>query len=305
MKKIITIGWMLCAVQLSAQTHTEKITKEFTFEKKGPDNALFIANINGSVVVEGYTGDKILVEVSKTIHGKTDARLQKGKQEIQLGSIDRADTLIFYVEDGCSEFGKKTHGKNRNEWFNGDWGYTWCCNNNQGDCSTNCRGKSEYDYKMDFKVKVPSGVHVRASTINEGDILVSGIKGTVNANNINGHIKLVNLVREAEVHTINGNVDVEYSANPKEYCRFYTLNGDINAWFKTGLAANLSFKSFNGSFYTNIDKLEQLPASVEKNPTADGIKYKVDGNRFKVGSGGVLLDFETFNGNVYLKEKVN
>ena len=36
------------------------------------------------------------------------------------------------------------------------------------------------------------------------------------------------------------------------------------------------------------------------------VKYKVNGNRFKIGSGGAtFLDFETFNGNVYLKEKTN
>jgi hypothetical protein len=43
---------------------------------------------------------------------------------------------------------------------------------------------------------------------------------------------------------------------------------------------------------------------VEKKETEKGTKFKVNGNRFKVGNGGVLLDFETFNGNVYLKEKI-
>jgi len=116
-------------------------------------------------------------------------------------------------------------------------------------------------------------------------------------------VKLTNLVREADVHTINGNVDIEYARNPQNDCRFYTLNGDINAWFQKGLAASLSFESFNGDFYTNIDKLEPMPVEVEKKSTGDGIRYKVNGNRFKVGSGGANLDFETFNGNVYLKEK--
>jgi len=45
-----------------------------------------------------------------------------------------------------------------------------------------------------------------------------------------------------------------------------------------------------------------LPVVVEKKPRKEGIEYKINGNRFKVGSGGVSLDFETFNGNVYLKE---
>jgi hypothetical protein len=292
----------LCCVLVSqtvwAQQFSEKITKEFTFEKKSADNAIMVANINGHVTVVGYEGDKILVEVTRTIRAKTDARLEKGKQEVQLGTLDRADTLIFYVEDGCNSFGKKIKGKrNNNGSYHNGWGYNWDCRDN------NCR--AEYDYKMDFTLKVPSGVHLAVSTINEGNITVENVKGTVDANNINGSIKLTNLVREAEATTINGDVDIEYASNPVKDCRFYSLNGDINAWFQKGLAASLSFESFNGSFYTNLDNLEPLPVRVEKSEKGQGIHYKVNGNRYQVGKGGAYLDFETFNGNVYLKEKTN
>jgi hypothetical protein len=98
-------------------------------------------------------------------------------------------------------------------------------------------------------------------------------------------------------------VDVEYTSNPSKDCRFYSLNGDINAFFRKGLAANLSFESFNGEFFTNINGIDQLPAILEKSEKGEGIHYKVNGNLYKIGKGGPLLDFETFNGNVYLKEK--
>jgi hypothetical protein len=81
------------------------------------------------------------------------------------------------------------------------------------------------------------------------------------------------------------------------------LNGDINALFVKGLAANMSFKSFNGSLYTNVPKLEGLPAVLERKESNDGLKLKVSSNRFKIGSGGALQDFETFNGDVIVKEK--
>jgi DUF4097 and DUF4098 domain-containing protein YvlB len=184
--------------------------------------------------------------------------------------------------------------------FRSGWGYNWNCNDD------NCR--SEYDYKMDFTVKVPASVHIMVSTINNGDLIVENVKGTVNANNVNGSVKLTNLVREADARSVNGDVDIEYASNPVKDCSFYTLNGDINAIFQKGLAASLSFESFNGSFYTNIDNLEPLPVKVEQTTKGkgSGINYKVNGNRYQVGKGGgAYLDFETFNGNVYLKEKTN
>lgn len=281
------------------QHYNEKISKEFTFEKKSSSNTVLIANINGYVTVVGYEGDKILVEVNKSVSGKTEARLEKGKLEVQLGFIDRADTLIFFTADGCNSFGNKGSSNNQSNGRNNKkgWGYNWNCNNGDNDC------RQDYDYKMDFTVKVPSNVNVIISTINEGDIIVEKISGAVKANNVNGSIKLSNLEKEAIASTINGDVDIDYTRNPMQDCRFYSLNGDINALFQKGLAANLSFESFNGEFYTNVDKIEPLPVKVEKSNTDEGIKFKVNGNRYQIGNGGVYLDFETFNGNVYLKEK--
>jgi hypothetical protein len=297
MKLFITIISILIVSASYAQQFSDKITKEFTFEKKTASNAVMVANINGSVKVMGYEGDKIILEVNRSIDAKTDARLEKAKQEVQLGVIDRADTLILYVQEGCNTFGRKTNRRNNNGWFKNGWGYNWDCNNG------NCR--SEYDYKMDFTLRVPNSIQLMVSTVNEGDIIVENVKGSVDADNVNGSIRLMNLEREADASTVNGDVDIEYSSNPSKDCRFYSLNGDINALFRKGLAASMSFESFNGNFYTNIDKLEPLPVRVIKTNNKEGIKYKVNGNRYQIGNGGAYLDFETFNGNVYLKEKSN
>jgi hypothetical protein len=288
---------LLTAQVTYAQNFSEKLSKELAFEKKSTDNTLIVANMNGTVKVTGYDGDKIIVEVTKSISAKTETRLEKGKKEVSLGIIDRADTLILYVQAGCNQFGRKSEGKNHSGSNYHEWGYQWNCDQN------NCR--PEYDYKMDFVIKVPATVHLIASTINDGDITVENVKGKVKAENINGSIRLTNLERETDATTINGDVDVEYAQNPRKDCRFYSLNGDINALFQPGLTANMSFESFNGNFYTNVKKLESLPVTVVEAKHGDGIKYKVTGNRYQIGTGGAFLDFETFNGNVYLKEKTN
>lgn len=287
---------MGASLQLAAQTHTEKINKEFTFEKKGPHNALMIANINGDIKVQAAPGEKIQVEITKTINAKTADRLARGKDEIQLGIVDLADTIIMYVDSPCNQFTRSTP-RSRHSHMGTKWGYNW------EDRGRSCH--EMYNYTLDFVVKIPPDVNLLVSTINDGEVLVENVKGVVKAHNINGGIKLLNLMREAEAHTINGDVDIEYSQNPLRDCRFYTLNGDINALFQKGLTASMGFQSFNGSLYTNIDRLETLPAEVEKVKKDGSIKYKVNDGRFKIGAGGAYLDFETFNGNVYLKEKVN
>ena len=295
MKTIIFIITILIQYTVSAQSFTEKITKELSFEKKGVDNALMISNINGNVKVTGYDGDKVMVEVTRTIKGKTPERLEKGKAQIKLGIIDRADTIILYTEGLCSRFGKSS--KKNGDWGqrNG-WGYQW--NDKDDDC------KELVDYTFDYVIKVPMSVNLLVSTVNQGDLEIENLRGSIMANNVNGSIKLSNISREATASTINGNVDITYTKNPEKACRFYTLNGDINAWFQKGLSANMSFESFNGELFTNVPRLESLPVAIEKKETEKGTKFKVNGNRFKVGDGGVVLDFETFNGDVYVKEKI-
>ena len=288
----------LIGISLSqGQTFSEKIVKEVSFETKNLSNALIVANINGSISVSGYEGEKVILEVTRTIKAKSASRLEQGKKEIQLGVIDRADTLIFFVNGTCNTFGRNK-SKEHNWGTEDGWSYNWSDGDDK-QCTI------PYDYKLDFALKVPFSVNLLVSTVNEGNISVANMKGAMRVNNINGDIKLSNISKEASASTINGDVDVEYVKNPDKTCRFYTLNGDINAWFQKGLAANMSFESYNGEFYTNVEQLESLPVVVEKEEHDNEVKYKVNGNRFKIGNGGVLLDFETFNGDVYLKERTN
>jgi DUF4097 and DUF4098 domain-containing protein YvlB len=301
MKKEILIALFTVATAgiCAAQTFTETIKEERSFEKKATSNAVMIFNINGDVSVEGYNGDKIIIEVEKRIKGKTEARTQQGKEEIQLGIVDRADTVILYVKGVCNEFGKNLNDRrNGNRRKSKGWGYNW----------NNCSGRDcdkPYDYTMNFKVKVPASVNTYASTVNDGDIDVININGYLTVDNINGSISLKDISGGTNASSINGNVDLEYSGNPPADSRYYALNGDINATFRKGLAAQLSFKSFNGEFYSSVEEITPMAVSVEKYEKGEGIHYRVNGNKYKVRQGGPLLDFETFNGDVILKEKTN
>ncbi|HEX5170137.1 MAG TPA: hypothetical protein VFW11_13255 [Cyclobacteriaceae bacterium] len=281
---------------VDAQTFTEKSTKEFTFSKSSPNNTLMVLNINGSIEVKGYKGDKIIVETEKTIHAKTESQLERAKEKLAFGYKDLSDTLILYIDGLCYSFGKQ---KDHNNSDHNGWGYNWQnCHDGDGWVKD-----ESFDYTMNFTIQVPEGISVVASTINNGDVTVLDVKGEVVANNINGSIKLDHLLSKAIAHTINGNLDLSYDVNPSDDCRFYTLNGNINADFSKGLAANLSFESFNGEFYTNLEQMELLPVTVEKVDNKPGVRYKIKGNRYKIRNGGANLDFETFNGDVYLKER--
>jgi len=288
MKNLYFVIILLCSFSTLAQEHTEVIKKELQFSKISSNNLLTVNNINGSISVEGYSGNKILLEVKKTLSSKTQSKLEKGKKEIELGIHEEGNGIIVYTKTPCSKV--KYEKSDNNTWF---W-KTW---------TNNCNWENEIRFNFDIKIKIPYDLNIDISTINDGNVVVKNVSGEVKANNINGNITLEKIAGKTNAHTINGDVDIEYSKNPGKDSKYYSLNGDINAYFQKGLSAKLTFESFNGDFFTNIDDMEMMPTLVQKKAKGKGIKYKVGGkSNMKVGRGKVLLDFETFNGNVYVKE---
>ncbi|MCA4897417.1 MAG: hypothetical protein ACK5BJ_13240 [Bacteroidota bacterium] len=171
MKTLLITMATLLVYAVGAQTHSDKIVRELAFEKSNENNTLILANINGSMKVEGYNGTKVLIEVTRVLTAKTDAGLEKAKQEVVVEQIDRADTLIVYVNDGCNHFSYDTKFRKHK-----GWAYS-------GHHDAGC--DMLYDYKTEFIVKVPYAIHLNVSTINAGDISVENVSGMVVANNIN------------------------------------------------------------------------------------------------------------------------
>jgi len=280
---ILGLAVMVTLNEAKGQKFTETVTKEYD-----QYSVFYLANVSGDIEVEGYSGNKIVLEVRKMLDGRNRMDMEDLKQSVVLGEMIRGDSLIIYVkglgECFCSRESRRNYG-----------GYHY--NFNDWDV--------DFDYNFDFKVKVPEGTHLYLSTINNGDVTVRDVIGDINAKNINGSIVLANIAGGTKAHTINGDVTVDYVSNPKQNSKYYSLNGDIKANFQKDLDAIVSFKSFNGDLYTNINELEYLPTKVKKTEakSGKGISYKIgDRMEIKIRNGGLFLDFETFNGDVIIKE---
>ena len=288
MKNLLFVIILFFSHSIFAQKHTETIKKELNYSAQSADNMLTVNNINGNIFIEGYSGNTIQVEVKKTIEGKSTAKLEEGKAQITLGIHEEGNEVLIYNKTPCSDVKYKKTNKGKWQWR------TW---------KNNCDWGSGIHFHFDFVIKVPYKTNIHVSTVNQGTVKVNNVTGEVNANNVNGSITLNQISGKTYAHTINGDVDIEYSQNPRKDSKYYSLNGDINAFFQKGLSAQLAFESFNGDFFTNIDNIQMMPGVIEKKKKGKGVKYKIGSKtNMKVRNGNVLLDFETFNGNVFVKE---
>ncbi|GAB2624427.1 hypothetical protein GCM10027035_20000 [Emticicia sediminis] len=285
MKKLIIpilSGVILSCTNAPAQEpkFTETIKKEFVVS---PSSVLAVYNIDGFIKVEGYEGNKVLIEVEKTISGKTNEIVEEGKREFKLEFEQKSDSLIAYI---IEPFDSRPN-RNRDRWNKNEY------------------RKIQYRYNLNYTIKVPKSMNLAVSTINNGDIMIADVSGFMKVNNINGKITIKNAQKANEIRTINGDVNINYTALPPENAQYYTLNGNLNIVYPTNFSADCEFKTFQGDFYTDFEDVEKLPARVTKtiSETDKGTTHKLSkGSIIRIGSGGKNLKFETFNGNIYIKK---
>lgn len=275
---------------LAAQPEVQKSRDVFPFNASDKGRILVVENIYGHINVEGYDGNEIVIETTKTITSRTDKDRDRGKSEVKPGLINRGDAVLLYLDHPCKNFSPETITSDKIR--EGGW----------RDWKNDCHWDGDFDFRIDYNIKVPKDCDLRLSTVNDSDIKVSHIRGRQNICNVNGHITLDAVSGPSEVRTVNGDVNIHYARNPEETSNYYTLNGVINAYFKPGLSAECFFKTYNGSFYTDLEDVIPIQTKAEKNTEGKKFRYESPGgSAFKTGTGKTKLMFETFNGDVYLK----
>jgi DUF4097 and DUF4098 domain-containing protein YvlB len=282
MKKILSlflVGMILSCTNSPAQKQNfkEHISKEFTVSSS--ETTLNVYNINGFIKVESYSGNKIIIEIDKTISAKRDKDFEEGKSEFKLGFEQKNNVVTAYISE---PFDSRPNTNDRHQNVHID-----------------------YDFKVNYTIKVPYETNLDVSAINDGDVTISDVKGEIKAHNINGAITLKNVTKAYDVNTINGDVNINYTTLPPDNAKYYTLNGDLKVTYPANLSADCSFKSFQGEFYTDFPEVEVMPSKIKKVVEKDGesTKHKLEkGSNIKIGKGGLKLYFETFNGNIYIKK---
>ena len=276
----VLAGLGLCFAQFSAsaQEYKTHISKEFTYQK----GMVGIYNLFGSVKVEGYSGNKVLMEIDETISADDQQTVEQGKKEFKLEFKQKADSIMAYITE------------------------PWDTKPDRDYKNWNNQRRIEYKVKLEFVVKVPYNADLDASTVNDGDLYVKNVYGALKINNVNGKIDIVNAKGTTRAHTVNGGVTVNYLTVPPDASSYYTINGELRVTYPSSLAADVSFKSMNGEFYTDFQDVQVMPSKVTKSENKSGstTTYKLSKlSDIRFGAGGKTFKFETLNGNVYIKKQ--
>jgi hypothetical protein len=231
----------------------------------------------GSIHVTGHDGDTIELHAVETVRGKLQADIDRAHAEVGLRTEREPGRVAFRVRR---------------------------LDDKSGDC--NC-GRSHWDgYVVSYEIElaVPRSAAVDLSTVNNGDIVVDGVRGDFEVHNVNGGVRLTGLEGSGKIATVNGRIDAAFARAPKSATSFETVNGKIDVTFPQNLGADLSFETLHGDMFTDF---EAKPIAGAPSPaqTRDGGKLLVRARSpsyVRVGAGGPPYSFKTLNGEIYVRK---
>ena len=165
-----------------------------------------------------------------------------------------------------------------------------------------------YRRPIDLNISVPARTSLKLSTVNDGNIVVTGVEGELDVNDVNGAVTLNNISGNCVAHALNGKVLATFvKVNPEKPMAFSSLNGDIDVTFPPNLKANLSIRTDRGDVFSDFDVQLQAsaPQQVVEDSRGKGGKYrvKIDKSvRVTINGGGPEIQFTNFQGSIYIRK---
>jgi hypothetical protein len=279
----------LATAPLPALEKSDVVKREFTLSGAGPQQ-IEIDNVFGAVDVRTGAAGRVTVEIRRSAEARRADDLELAFTEVTLHVEERAGHLDL-VQDGpfrCNDDrfpDRRGHG-HRSRWGGG------------------CDWDPDYDVEWSWTVTVPADVDLEVSTVNGGDLAVAGVRGRVEATNVNGAVSLEGLVGEVEGHTVNGPVTAVFVRAPTEPASFQTVNGEIELTLPASTGAELGFETMNGEIFTDFEVTAVPQRASTDREGGQGRRYRIDRDAVvRIGNGGPRIDCQTLNGDIVVRAR--
>lgn len=168
-------------------------------------------------------------------------------------------------------------------------------------------GSDSFMRPIDLTISVPVHTSLKLSSVNGGDIVVTGVDGEMDVSDVNGAVTLNHVSGNSVVHALNGRILATFDRVNQKPMAFSSLNGDIDVTFPADLKANLNIRSDRGDIFSDFDVQLQAaaPKQVVEGSEGHGGKYRVKIDKTVHGAingGGPEIQFTNFQGSIYIRK---
>ena len=167
-------------------------------------------------------------------------------------------------------------------------------------------GSESWNLKTNLEIEVPSGMDMKVSAYNDGDIMITNVQGELEITNYNGEITALNVSGSVVGTTYNGDIKVTFDkVTDGTPMSFSTYNGDVDLTFPATTKATFKMKTEQGDIYTGFDMNISSSGPVQKKESKAGT-YKLvidEWKRGDVNGGGAEITLKNYNGDIYIRKK--
>lgn len=143
--------------------------------------------------------------------------------------------------------------------------------------------------EVEFTLTVPRFATIDGVELVNGDLIIDGVEGDVEADTVNGEIVVRGASGEVELETVNGGIELELGPGPSKEISLSSVNGTIEV-FLSG-SAEIRAETVNGTIRNDFG------IEVKKG------KYVGSSMNGSVGSGGPSIELETVNGGIRITSR--
>ncbi len=140
---------------------------------------------------------------------------------------------------------------------------------------------------VEYSVTVPRFARIADVDLVNGNLLIVGVEGGLEAETVNGDITVRESLGPAELETVNGGLEVWFDRLDGDHrIDLSSVNGTVDLHLAANVAARLRAETVNGSLSNDFD------IAVRKGKY---VGASFDGS---IGGGGAEVDLETVNGSI-------
>jgi DUF4097 and DUF4098 domain-containing protein YvlB len=140
---------------------------------------------------------------------------------------------------------------------------------------------------VEYTLTVPRSAVIDDVDLVNGNLMIVGVEGGIDAETVNGNIVVRETAGEASLSTVNGGIEIYVDRLASaDGVDLETVNGSIDLYLASSVGADIRAESVNGTLAND------LGIAVAKG------KYVGSSFDGTVGGGGSRVDLDTVNGRI-------
>lgn len=158
---------------------------------------------------------------------------------------------------------------------------------------------------LNIVARVPRQADLDLSTVQDGEIIVDGIRGDMRLQNTQGPITAKNVVGNVIAESVNDTVDISISElSDQNVASLSSIAGDLKLGLSQNAGVQLHIDSAHGEIFSDFDvDVRPTRPVVERRDDRGGVEVRVESVIVaNINGGGPIIKLKTLNGDIHVRK---